>query len=47
VVSNSVLVPTDGLSMQDDHHFDFNGHKTWTKRVLDIMKQKGWFPWAK
>jgi hypothetical protein len=47
VVSNSVLVPTDGLSMQDDHHFDFNGHKTWTKRVLDIMKEKGWFPWAK
>jgi hypothetical protein len=47
VVSNSALVPTDDLSMQDDHHFDFNGHKTWTKRVLDIMKQKGWFPWAK
>lgn len=47
VVSNSALVPTDDLSMQDDHHFDFNGHKTWTKRVLDIMKQKGWFLWAK
>jgi hypothetical protein len=47
VVSKSVLVPTDGLTMQDDHHFDFNGHKTWTKRVLDIMKEKGWFPWAK
>ena len=46
VVSNSVLVPTDGLSMQDDHHFDFAGHKVWTQRVLDLMKSKGWFPWA-
>jgi hypothetical protein len=46
VVSNSVLVPTDGLGMQDDHHFNFDGHKVWTQRVLDLMKSKGWFPWA-
>jgi hypothetical protein len=47
VVSNSVLVPTDGLAMQDDHHFNFDGHKMWTQRLLDLMKSKGWFPWAK
>jgi hypothetical protein len=46
VVTNSVLVPTDGLGMQDDHHFNFAGHKVWTQRVLDLMKAKGWFPWA-
>lgn len=45
LVYNSVLVPTDGLSMQG-HHFDLNGHKVWTKRALDLMKEKGWFPWA-
>jgi hypothetical protein len=45
VVSNSALVPTDGLGRQDDHHFDFDGHKVWTQRVLQIMKDKGWFPW--
>jgi hypothetical protein len=45
VVSNSALVPTDGLGMQDDHHFNFDGHKVWTGRVLQIMKDKGWFPW--
>jgi hypothetical protein len=47
VVSNSALVPTDGLGMQDDHHFDFDGHKLWISRVLQIMKDKGWAPWAK
>lgn len=47
VVSNSALVPTDGLGMQDDHHFNFDGHKLWVQRVLQIMKDKGWFPWAK
>src|SRR5258708_18272014 len=30
VVSNSTLVPTDGLQMQDDHHFNYEGHKVWT-----------------
>ncbi|HEX4336637.1 MAG TPA: sialate O-acetylesterase [Polyangiaceae bacterium] len=45
VVSNSVLVPTDGLGMQDDHHFNFDGHKLWVSRALQIMKDKGWFPW--
>ena len=45
VVSNSAIVPTDDLAMQDDHHFNFDGHKEWTRRVLQIMKDKGWFPW--
>lgn len=47
VVSNSALVPTDKLGMQDDHHFNLDGHKTYTQRLLQIMKDKGWFPWAK
>jgi hypothetical protein len=46
VVSNSAIVPTDGLGMQDDHHFNFDGHKEYTRRVLQIMQDKGWFPWA-
>jgi hypothetical protein len=45
VVSNSALVPTDSIAMQDDHHFNLDGHKTWSGRVLSIMKTKGWFPW--
>jgi hypothetical protein len=45
VVSNSALVPTDALGMEDDHHFDFDGHKEWTRRVLQIMQDNGWFPW--
>jgi hypothetical protein len=47
VVSNSVLVPTDGLGMQDDHHFNFDGHKEWVRRALQLLKDKGWAPWAK
>ena len=45
VVSNSALVPTDSIAMQDDHHFDLDGQKTWAGRVLSVMKTKGWFPW--
>ena len=45
-VANLVLVPTDGLGMQDDHHFDYLGHKEWTRRALELMRSQGWFPWA-
>jgi Carbohydrate esterase, sialic acid-specific acetylesterase len=47
MVHNSVIVPSEGVTMQDDHHFDLNGHKIWSRRVLDVMKEKAWFPWAK
>jgi hypothetical protein len=46
VVSNSALVPTDALPMQDDHHFNLDGHRIWTGRILQIMRDRGWFPWG-
>lgn len=46
VVSNLALVSCAApLGMQDDHHFNFDGHKTWTARALMMMQQKGWFKW--
>ena len=46
VVSNFTLVSAASLSMQDDHHFNFDGQRTWAQRALKMMKDKGWFPWA-
>jgi hypothetical protein len=53
VVSNSVIIPTDNpivqieddLSTTDEHHFSLDGHKEYVRRVLQTMKDKGWFPW--
>jgi hypothetical protein len=45
MIPNLVLVPTDGLSMQDDHHFDMQGHKDWANRVIMQMQSKGWWRW--
>jgi hypothetical protein len=45
VIENSALVPADGTPMQDDHHFNLEGHQIWTRRLLDIMQTKGWAPW--
>jgi len=45
VKNNLVLVPTDGIEMQDDHHFDMQGHKDWSNRVIMLMKSNNWFPW--
>ena len=44
-VSKLVLVPTDKLEMQDDHHFDMQGHKVWADRLIGLMQTNGWFPW--
>ena len=31
--------------MQDDHHFDMQGHKDWGARVIMLMQSKGWWKW--
>jgi hypothetical protein len=46
VVSNFALVSAEGVGMQDDHHFNLDGHRTWVQRALATMKDKGWRPWA-
>jgi len=53
VVSNAVIIPTDNpiipieidTSTNDEHHFSLDGHKEYVSRVLQTMKDKGWFPW--
>src|ERR1017187_8771088 len=45
LISNLVLVPTDSLEMQDDHHFDMQGHKDWAGRVISLMQSNNWVPW--
>ena len=45
MISNLVLVPTDNIQMQDDHHFDMQGQKDWAARVIMLMQSKGWWKW--
>jgi hypothetical protein len=46
-VTNLAIIPTNGTPLIDDHHFDMTGHKLWADRGIQIMIQRGWFPWAK
>jgi hypothetical protein len=46
-IQNLAIIPTDGLPMIDDHHFDMTGHKIWAERGIQIMLDRGWFPWKK
>jgi hypothetical protein len=45
-VPRSFLIPTDGLPMQDDHHFNLKGHQLWAERAFDGMAAAGLVPWA-
>jgi hypothetical protein len=45
-VLNSALVSAEGLGMQDNHHFNLDGHRVWVQRALATMQEKGWFPWT-
>jgi len=46
VVSNFALVSAASLPMQDDHHFNLDGQRTWVQRAFQTMKDKGWRFWA-
>jgi len=46
VVSNFALVSADGVGMEDDHHFNFDGQRLWVQRAFQTMKDKGWRFWA-
>jgi hypothetical protein len=45
-IPHSYLIPTDGLPMQDDHHFDMKGHEMWADRAFLGMSAAGLLPWA-
>jgi hypothetical protein len=46
LVTRSALIPTEGLPLEDDHHFNLTAHKIWGERAIEIMVEKGWTPWA-
>jgi len=45
-IPRSAIVPTDGLPMSDDHHFDLTGYRMWAERAFGLIQQGGWAPWA-
>jgi hypothetical protein len=45
-IARSAIIPTDGLPMSDDHHFDLVGYKQWAERAFAILRNNGWAPWA-
>jgi hypothetical protein len=42
----AALIPTDGVAMQDDHHYNLAGHKLWSQRAVQILVDRGWAPWS-
>lgn len=45
-IARSGIVPTDGLPMSDDHHFDLTGYKMWAERAFGLIAAGGWAAWA-
>jgi hypothetical protein len=45
-VPRSALIPTTDLPLEDDHHFNLIGHKTWGERAIQILHDRGWAPWS-
>jgi hypothetical protein len=46
-VSNLAIIPCDDIPLEDDHHFTLAGHKMWAERGVELMRERGWFPWAR
>lgn len=46
-IPNCAIIPTDMIGMQDDHHFDMQGHRDWSDRAIKILVDRGWAVWAR
>jgi hypothetical protein len=46
MIPRSVLIPTDGIPMQDNHHFNMLGHQQWAERVFTALMTNHLMPWA-
>jgi len=44
--ARSAVIPTDGLPMEDNHHYNMAGHKLWAERGMKLLVDHGWAPWA-
>jgi hypothetical protein len=45
-IPHSFLIPTEGIPMQDDHHYNLMGHHIWADRAFQGMADNGLLPWA-
>jgi hypothetical protein len=45
-ITRSFLIPSDGIEMQDNHHYDMAGHREWADRAFKGMAVNGMLPWA-
>lgn len=45
-VFRSALIPTEELPLEDDHHFNLQGHKLWGERAIGILHERGWATWT-
>ena len=46
-ITNLAIIPTDDIPLEDDHHFTLAGQKLWAERGVQLMIDRGWFPWKK
>jgi Carbohydrate esterase, sialic acid-specific acetylesterase len=45
-IPNAILVPTEGIPMQDNHHYNMAGHKLWSERAFAGLADLNLLPWA-
>ena len=43
-LTNSATVNTVGIQMLDDHHYNMAGQQEFSKRIINVIKAKGWVP---
>jgi hypothetical protein len=46
MIPNAVLIPTDGIPMQDNHHYNMAGHQLWAERAFAALTMNHLVPWA-
>jgi Carbohydrate esterase, sialic acid-specific acetylesterase len=45
-IPHAILVSSEGVPMQDNHHYNMAGHKLWSERAFARLAELDLLPWA-
>jgi hypothetical protein len=46
-IPRAAIIPTEDVGMDGTHHFNLDGYREWGRRGVQLLKEKGWAPWAR
>lgn len=44
LIPHSAVISSEGITLKDDHHYNYNGYLMWADKVVELVAENGWAP---